>query len=257
MSRKHTVAVAQYVVPDSPQDALEKLSGVAAQASSKGAQLVVTPETALGALAVVKKGPTNYLSDLEKIAKQHNIAIATTFYAESQGRYFGQGYVVSGSGEVILGHRKIYLAQPERDHDGLSPGSGLGATDSEIGKIGMLICKDGFNRYSHFLYERLNELKAELVCIPTWSLTWPQMDTEEYIKALYTYGSFESRAYTLVSGNLNAGSFGQSLIISPIRGVLQEGSRDKEQLLVETIDLGEVERARKFDADWQPKQRLL
>jgi predicted amidohydrolase len=123
----------------------------------------------------------------------------------------------------------------------------------------MLICKDGFNKYSHFLYEKFNELGAEVICIPSWSLTWDEMNTQEYIKALYVYGAFASRAFVLVSGNLNVstGSFGRSLIVSPVNGVLKEGSVNHKEILVDELDFSEVVRAREFDLHWQPEKRII
>ena len=47
------------------------------------------------------------------------------------------------------------------------------------------------------------------------------------------------------------------LIISPITGVLQEGSTDKEEILLQEIDLSEVKRIREFDSWWQPKEQII
>ena len=84
------------------------------------------------------------------------------------------------------------------------------------------------------------------------------MNTQEYVKALYVYGAFASRSFILVSGNLNiaTNSFGRSLIVSPIRGVLKEGSINHKEILYEELDLDEVTKAREFDSWWQPKKKL-
>lgn len=257
MSKSLTVAVAQYDVPLSDVVAKSKLNAMAQQASKQGVDLLVSPETSLGTLASVKEVSRPYLEDLRQIAKENKIAIATSVYVQDHHQFFNQGYIIDTSGDVIHSHRKIYLARPELEEDGISAGSELTVSDSLLGKVGMLLCKDGFTRYSHFLYDNLNQLGAEIVTVPSWSIGWDEHNTQEYIKALYTYGAFTSRAYILVAGNLNANthSFGRSLIISPINGVLQEGSDDKEELLIERINLDEVARARKFDAQWQPEQK--
>ncbi len=257
---KFLVAVAQYAVPEDVSGSISKLDELAAKVAKDGARLLVAPETAIGMLADVKTASTDYLPDLKNIASEHKIAIATSFYKKSTGgEHFNQGYIVSSSGEVLHSHRKIYLAPPEREVDGISSGHELTVSKTEIGKLGMLICKDGFNRYSHFLYERFNQLGTEIICIPTWSIGWDEMNTQEYIRSLFVYGSFTSRAYVLVSGNLNRKdkSFGRSLIVSPVRGVLREGSTDQEELIVQEIDLKEVKTARDFDSRWQPKGRIL
>lgn len=259
MGQKYIAAVAQYDVPERVVDSTAKLDDVAARAAGRRAELLVVPETAIGELANTKTTAADHLPDVQKIARQRGIAIAVSFYSKDTDRYFNQGYIVSRTGTVVHAHRKIYLAPPERDQDGISPGNDVSVSTSELGRVGMLICKDGFNRYAHFLYDKLYTLGAEVICVPTWSISWPGHDTEEYIKALYTYGAFASRAYVLVAGNLNqeTNSFGRSLVVSPLRGVLQEGSRDKEELLLQTVDLHEVEQARQFDMQWQPPTRLV
>ena len=123
----------------------------------------------------------------------------------------------------------------------------------------MLVCKDGFNKYSHFLYDRFNKLGSEVICIPAWSIGWKELNTQEYVKSLYVYGAFASRSFILMADCINKtfNSYGRSLIVSPVRGVLKEGSADKEEILVETLDLTEVKKPRSFDSWWQPKKRLL
>lgn len=256
---KVIIAVAQYNVSEKVADSIAKLNEVAKNAACKGAVLLIVPETVIGLLGDIKKANIDYLPQLQKISKKNQITVAASFYTKERGRYFNQGYIVAPSGKVLHSHRKIYLASPEREKDGISGGNELTVSQTDVGKVGMLICKDGFNRFSHFLYERLNELGAEIVCIPTWSLGWDKMDVQEYIRALYIYGAFASRAYVLVSGNLNkeTKSFGRSLVVSPTRGVLQEGSTDREELIIEEIDLDEVKKARDFDAWWQPKERIV
>ena len=199
------------------------------------------------------------MPELKKISKNYNLSIATSLYTKEENKYFNQGYVVSDNGEVLNKHRKIYLAPPERDKDGISGGQELNVSKTDFGTIGMLICKDGFNRYSHFLYEQLGNKGSEIICVPTWSLTWDELNTQEYIKSMFVYGAFISRSFVLVSGNLNkeTKSFGRSLIISPVKGVLQEGSQDNEELLVQEIELDEVTKSREFDNWWQPKEKII
>lgn len=112
------------------------------------------------------------------------------------------------------------------------------------------------------MYQRFADLRTEVIAIPTWSIGWKKalgVDNSEYVRAMYVYGAFLSRAYVLVAGNLNKSteSFGRSLIVSPVRGVLQEGSRDREELLIQEIDLEEIKKAREFDSWWQPKEKII
>jgi predicted amidohydrolase len=254
---KVKVAVLQYDVPEETEASFKKLEEMVMQAAWAGAKLIVAPETAVGELAKIKDDDVDYLPRLSDIAKKHDVYLAISFYIREKGKFFERGHIISPKGKSVVSHRKIYLAKPEVEAD-IQGGNTLESASTDIGKLGMLICKDGFNRYSHFLYEKLNDLGAEITCIPTWSLGWKELNSQEYIKALYVYGAFASRSFFLVSGNLNktTDSFGRSLIISPVRGVLKEGSVNHKEILYEELDLDEVKKAREFDSWWQPKKKV-
>ncbi len=254
---KIKVAVLQYEVPEGADESVAKLDEMVRQASWSGAKLVVAPETAVGMLADTKISNKDYLPTIGDIAKKNGVYVATSFYNLEKDKVYNQGYIVSDEGKVVIEHKKIYLAPPERDVDGISPGNDVEVADSKFGRLSLLLCKDGFNKFSNELYSKLGEDMVDIICVPTWSLTFKELDTQEYIRALYTYGAFQSRAYLLVSGNLNksTGSFGRSLIISPVRGVIREASKDRKEMLFEELDLDEVAKAREFDKKWQPKKK--
>lgn len=256
------VAVAQYDVPMQSGPARDKLLSVAKEARGKGVQLLVAPETAVSDLIDTKNDGTDYLPVVREIAKEVGLAIATSMYRKEQTGYFNHGYIVGPKGEIWHDHRKIYPAPPEIE-DGVVSGDSLTTTDTPLGKLGMIICKDAFTRYSHYLYEKLASDGVEITCVPTWSLGWSKTETgkysREYIRAFLEYGAFYTRSFFLVSGTLNKqfGSYGRAMIISPIRGILRLGSTDKEELLIKEINLSGVTDAREWDSKWQPKERII
>jgi predicted amidohydrolase len=256
---KIKVGVAQYDVPESVEDSVSKLDEVVKKASANSVKLLVAPETAIGMLGDVKTAGTDYLPQLKDICKRNSVTLATSFYHKEDGKFYNQGYIVSDNGDVFHSYRKIYLAPPEKEQDGISSGKKFIVSRTSLGKLGMMICKDGFNKYSHYLYQQLFDQEADITCIPTWSLGWKEMDIQEYIRSIYVYGAFISRSFFLVAGNLNksTSSFGKSLIISPVRGILKEGSSDREEILIEEIDTNDVKRAREFDSWWQPKKQCF
>lgn len=255
---KVKVAILQYECPEESVASFKKLNEMVLQASWAGAKLIVAPETAVGEVGELKNTDVDYFPRLSEIAKKHSVFLATSFYTRKDGNFYNQGHIISSEGKSVVSHRKIYPAKPEIENIGIVAGDTLEVKKTEIGKLGMLICKDGFNKFSHFLYDKFNEQGAEIICIPTWSIGWKEMNTQEYVKALYVYGAFASRSFILMSGNLNisSNSFGRSLIISPIRGVLKEGSTNHKEILYEELDLDEVAKAREFDSWWQPKKKV-
>jgi predicted amidohydrolase len=255
---KVKVAVLQYDCPPETDASFTKLNEMVMQASWAGAKLVVAPETAVGNAEDVKTNKaTDYLPRLSEMAKKHGIYLATSYYLIEKNNVYNRGTIIAPDGMEVVMHKKIYLAKPEVENLGVVGGNKLEVRESEIGKLGMLICKDATNKYSHYLYERFNILGAEIICIPNWSIDWKEINTQEYSKAMFVYGAFISRAFVLRSGNLNKflNSYGRSLIISPIRGVLKEGSIEHKEILYEDLDLDEVKKAREFDSWWQPKEK--
>lgn len=256
---KLKVAVLQYDCPEDVENSILKLNEMVSKASKLGAKLVVAPETSIGMLGDVKTVGTDYLPDLKRVAKENGVFLSTSFYRAENGKIYNQGFVVNSKGQEVLKHKKVYLAPPEREQD-INSGDSLEIAETEIGKIGMLICKDGFTKYSHFMYQKFNDMGVDIICAPTWSIGWKNtIGIDEYVKSLYTYGALISRGYVLMAGNLNKSteSFGRSLIISPVIGVLQEGSIDKEEVLIQEIDVDEVKRIREFDSWWQPKEQVI
>lgn len=253
------VAVLQYDCPEKSKASISKLDEMLSKAVKLGVQLVVAPETAIGDIEEVKQTGIDYFPKLSSLVKKHRVYLATSYYRKDSKGYINQGYIINPSGEPILDYAKIYPAKPEVENIGVVAGKEVSAVDTEIGKLGMLICKDGFNKYSHYLYKKLNELGVDIVCIPTWSIGWKEMNTQEYMKSLYVYGAFASRAFVLMSDCINKmfNSYGRSLIVSPIEGVLKEGSTDKEEILIQELDLDEVKKARRFDSWWQPKAKII
>ena len=253
---KVKVAVLQYEVPEDTDDSFKKLGEMVGNATWSGAKLVVAPETAVGNAKELKEG-VDHLSRLSELAQKHKVYLVTSYYNLEKGKVYNHGVILSSEGKLILSYKKIYIAKPEAENLGVKPGDKLGVVQTEIGKLSMLICRDGFNKYSHYLYEKLNKLDAEIICIPTLSIGWKEIDTQEYVKAHFVYGAFTSRGYILMSDTTNKtfNSFGRSLIVSPIRGVLKEASSDHKEILVEELDLDEVEKARKFDSWWQPVKK--
>jgi len=254
---KITVAVAQYIIPSDVDKSLDKLESMALYAKMHKADLIVAPECAIGYWAKLSQNNKDFLPSLQSIAKRLKIAISTSFYRLEGGEFFNCGYIVSNEGTIIHSHKKIYTATPE-EVENISAGSILETKDSYLGKLGMLICKDAFVNESNYLFEKLAKQNVEILCIPMWSLKW-EIFTEEQRKAYITYAAFRTRSFVLMSSNLNSetGSFGRSLIVSPIYGVLQEASVNNEEILVQEIDLDEIVQARKFDLWWQPKSRLV
>lgn len=256
---KIKVAVLQYDVPLPTDESFKKLEELIGKAEWMGAKLVVAPETAIGDAGEVMDTGIDYFPRLSELVKKFKVYLVTSYYKKVGKKFFNQGYILNPDGKIVVDHQKLYPAKDEIENIGIVAGGSLQSKKTDIGNLGMLICKDGFNKYSHFLYEKFGQLETDIICIPSWSIGRKEINIQEYVKSLFTYGAFISRSFILLAGNLNkeTNSFGRSLIISPINGVIKEASTDKKEILIEELDLDEVKKAREFDSGWQPKKRIV
>lgn len=253
---KIKIAVAQYEIPESANEALKKVNDVLENAHNENVELIVLPETAIGNLGSIDKIDNEYMNEFCNLAKKYKLSVSTSLYVKENQNIYNRGIIVSQEGKVILKHDKIYLASPENNNHKIKEGNNLNVVNVSNINIGMLVCKDGFNKYSHNLYSQFNAKNTKIICAPTWSITWSNMPTQKYIRTSFEYGAFISRSFVLVAGNTNKGSFGESMIINPIKGIIKMGSVNKEELLMEIINLDDVQKAREFDKVWQPGKQI-
>ncbi len=134
------------------QVCMDQIGRIICDARSRGASLVVLPESALGGYlyephfegAPVPCAPPPALRrdgpELARVAQLAGDVIVCVGYTEdAPGGPYSSAACVNGDG--ILGHhRKVHLPAGERG--AFSAGDGFRAFDTPIGRIGMLVCYD-------------------------------------------------------------------------------------------------------------------
>lgn len=141
-----------------------------AEAAEKGADLVVLPETltyyAAGKMpadvAEPVPGPsTDYFGSL---AKEHDLYIVAGLY-ERQGHLVCNVAVLIGPDGKLAGvYRKVTLPTGEVER-GVAPGHEYPVFDTRFGKVGMMVCYDGF--FPEVARELTNN-GAEVIAWPVW-----------------------------------------------------------------------------------------
>jgi nitrilase len=132
---------------------LARTEGIVASARSRGARLVVMPESALGGYLWEPKvpgvidlvGPVPalprdgaHVERLRRIAGETVICVGYTEAALGGGVYSS---AVCLSGDGVLGHhRKVHIPPAERGV--FLSGEGFTAFDTPVGRVGMLLCYD-------------------------------------------------------------------------------------------------------------------
>ncbi|MET3793385.1 nitrilase-related carbon-nitrogen hydrolase [Aquamicrobium terrae] len=170
-SRTVRVAAVQYA-PDleATEGTVRRVLEAVAEAASKGAQLVVFPETfipyypyfsavlapaAMGAEqnrlyenAVQIPGPVpDALSDA---ARRHRIVLAVGVTERDHGSLYNTQLVFDVDGALILNHRKISPAPHERLIWDEGDGTSIKVVESTVGRLGALTCWEHYNPLARF-----------------------------------------------------------------------------------------------------------
>ncbi|KAI0166167.1 carbon-nitrogen hydrolase [Xylariaceae sp. FL1272] len=172
MSRDRTVRVA--AVQAAPvsfdlEKSLEKLLTLTAEAAQEGAELVVFPEGFLSAYpwryafdatigAREQRGrawyrkyydsavkvPSPEVDTIAKAARTHNVYIQVGIIEKDEGTLYCSALLLGRNGSVLLKHRKLIPTAAERLVWGRGAGDGLQVVQTDIGKIGTLICWENY-----------------------------------------------------------------------------------------------------------------
>ena len=174
---------------------LEKLARLTAQAAGEGATLVVFPEAfvpvypssvwakalagwavdgakaafaAIAREAVAVPGPD--VDRLGEVAREHGVVLATgvtEIEPDRPGTLYNTLLLHGADGRLLLKHRKLVPTNHERLVWGQGDGGGLRAVDTEVGRVGGLICWENYMPLARFA---LYDSGVELYLAPTSSV---------------------------------------------------------------------------------------
>lgn len=153
-----------------PREKCEQFAPFIAQAADKNVDLVVLPETLTyyrtnGAYVDVAEsipGPsTEYFGSL---AKQHDLYIVAGLVERDQHLVYNVAVLIGPTGMVVGKYRKVTLPRGEIE-GGITPGSDYPVFETRFGKVGMMVCYDGF--FPEVARELTNR-GAEVIAFPVW-----------------------------------------------------------------------------------------
>ena len=189
---------------------LDKVATVAAEAAGQGARLVLLPETfvpvypssrwvrelvgggngkplfaRLARESVEIPGPDS--DRLGAIAREHRIHLALGVNERDGGTLYNSLLVYTPDGELALHHRKLVPTNHERLVWGFGDGKGLAAIQTDLGRVGGLIC---WENHMPLARAALYESGVEVYLAPTAD------DTEKWLESI-RHIARESRAFVL------------------------------------------------------------
>lgn len=155
---------------ETPQEKCEQFAPLIAQAAAKNVDLIVLPETLTyygtkGSYVDVAEsipGPsTNYFGTL---AKKHDLYIVAGLVERDRHLAYNVAVLIGPTGEVVGKYRKVTLPRGEIE-GGITPGEDYPVFQTRFGKVGMMVCYDGF--FPEVARE-LTHRGAEVIAFPVW-----------------------------------------------------------------------------------------
>ena len=154
----------------SPRENREEYAPLLAEAGRQRADLVVLGETVPSVGVTMKAhetaeaipGPTtDYFGEL---ARRHNLHVVLSLYERDGHLVYNTAVLLGPDGRLIGKYRKVSLPHGEVEN-GIAPGEDYPVFDTAFGKVGLMICYDGFFPE---VARALTNRGAEVIAWPVW-----------------------------------------------------------------------------------------
>ena len=148
----------------------EQFAPLIVNAASRKADLIVLPETltyynsgkSFADCAELIPGPsTDYFG---RLAKQHRTHIVAGLIERDQHLVYNVAVLLGPNGQIIGKYRKVALPRGEIE-GGITPGTEYPVFQTSFGKVGMMVCYDGF--FPEVARE-LTKNGADIIVWPVW-----------------------------------------------------------------------------------------
>jgi predicted amidohydrolase len=140
------------------------------EAAQQEADLVVLPETltycgtGLSPAEAAEPIPGPSTEYFGALARQHDLYIVAGLYEAAEHLVYNVAVLIGPDGDVVGKYRKVTLPTSEVD-SGVAPGHDYPVFDTRFGKVGMMVCYDGF--FPEVARELTNR-GAEVIAWPVW-----------------------------------------------------------------------------------------
>jgi predicted amidohydrolase len=260
MSRPLVIAAIQMRSGLDPARNMEALTPLVAEAASKGARFIATPEMTTfldrddkRRFASAAKDETDpAIAAAAELARRHGVwlLLGSAAFASKDGKVFNRALVFSPKGEVTARYDKIHLfdvdlgTEQHRESDSVEWGDQAVVADIGDAKLGLTICYDV--RFAP-LYRRLAQAGAEILAVPA-AFTRPT--GEAHWEVLLRARAIETGSFVIApaqGGKHEDGrsTWGHSVIIDPWGAVLAKKDDDAPGLILAEIDLSRSAEARR------------
>ncbi|QDS94539.1 (R)-stereoselective amidase [Roseimaritima multifibrata] len=153
-----------------PKEKREQFAPLIADAARMKADLIVLPETLTSfksggrpadAAEPIPGPSTDYFA---KLAKQHDTYIVAGLVERDGHLIYNVAVLIGPDGNIVGNYRKVTLPRGEIEK-GITPGEEYPVFETRFGKVGMMVCYDGF--FPEVARE-LSNRGAEVIAWPVW-----------------------------------------------------------------------------------------
>ena len=277
MALSYPIALVQMSCSSDPDHNLDQAANHVLAAAKEGARVVCLPELfrtqyfcqrediALFDLAESIPGPST--ERLCAVAREKKVVvIASLFERRAPGIYHNTAVIIQSDGKIGGLYRKMHIPDDPLYYEKFyfTPGDlGFKAFDTEIGKIGTLVCWDQWYPEG----ARLTALQGANVLFYPTAIGWHPAEKEEYGAAQYSAWQTIQRAHAIANGvyvaavnrvGLEHGDvrgdriaghglefWGGSFLADPFGRVIAQAPPDREDILIGEIDLQHLETIRR------------
>lgn len=153
-----------------PREKRQQFAPLIAKAARQKADLVVLPEcltyygTGLTYAECAEPVPGPSTEYFGKLAKRHQLHVVAGLLERDEHLIYNVAVLIGPDGQVIGKYRKVTLPRGEIE-GGITPGEEYPVFETELGKVGMMICYDGFFPE---VARQLSINGAEVIAWPVW-----------------------------------------------------------------------------------------
>ena len=264
---KVTLGLLQHACTAGPAENLKKTLALVATAAKQGAKIICTQELFRsqyfcqsedhGNFKLAESIPGPSTKAFQALAKKHRVVIVgSLFEKRASGLYHNTAVIIDADGKLLGVYRKMHIPDDPLFYEKFyfTPGdTGFRAWQTKFGKIGVLICWDQWYPEA----ARLTAMAgAEILFYPT-AIGWHPKEKKEHGVNQQSAWETIQRSHAVANGCYVAAVnrigtetpvggdglefWGQSFIAGTSGQILAKASIDREEILLHTVDLDQVD----------------
>jgi len=258
--RELTVAAPQFAASEDPEENADRAEAMVREAAGRGARFVLLQELFESRYFCVTETPRHFalarpfeghplVARFAALARELGVVLPVPFFEKAGQAHFNSVAVVDADGRVLGHYRKSHIPQGPGYEEKFyfSPGdTGFRVWDTAVGRIGIAICWD---QWFPEAARAMALMGAELLLYPSAIGSEPEApgyDSQPHWETVMRGHAAANLMPVVASNRIGAEPqggrevifYGSSFIAGPTGEVLARGSRDREEVVLATLDLG-------------------